>query len=479
MELNLTNKTALVTGGSKGIGLAVATALAKEGARVAVAARGTTPELKELKNEYDVEHFAVDLAEPRGPERLVAAVASSYGSLDLLVNNVGASEPAGSSLDFTDEQWQRLFEINFFGVVRTVRAAAAAGRRPGGAVVNIASLNARLPQGMIAPYSAAKAALVNFGKALSEELAAQGVRVNSVSPGPVRTPLWTEPGGFAHLIGGAGRHQRRRGDGPDAAGVDGHLAGPGRGAGGDRRPGAVPVLAPLEPRDRRRLRHRRRDAQEHGLGNSVEKFRARCRMGRDPFVEWVETPSPHTKGNTMATIAVHEFISLDGVFESPTWTFDYGFDPKMGETLAAITGEASTILLGRTTYEMFAPAWRDRTAEDDPGSPFFNETEKLVVGSQELVEEWNNSTPIGAYDADAIRKIKAERDGIIYISGSGQLVRGLLRDGLVDDLHLFVYPIALGEGERFWKDGVDPTKLALKGTDVYENGVVHLGYGPA
>ena len=202
-------------------------------------------------------------------------------------------------------------------------------------------------------------------------------------------------------------------------------------------------------------------------------------MGRDPFVEWVETPFNLAKGNPMATIAVHEFISLDGVFENPSWTFEYGFDPKMGETIGAITGDASTILLGRTTYEMFAPAWRDRTVEDDPGSPFFNETEKLVVGSQELVEEWNNSTPVGAYDADAIRKVKDERDGVIYISGSGQLVRGLLRDGLVDDLHLFVYPVALGEGERFWREGVDPTKLALKATDVYDNGVVHLGYGPA
>jgi NAD(P)-dependent dehydrogenase (short-subunit alcohol dehydrogenase family) len=202
MELNLTNKTALVTGGSKGIGLAVATALAKEGARVAVAARGATPELKELMNEYDVEHFAVDLADPRGPARLVAAVASSYGALDLLVNNVGASEPAATSLAFTDEQWQRLFEINFFGVVRTVRAAVPLLAANGdGAVVNIASLNARLPQGMIAPYSAAKAALVNFGKAVSEELAPQGVRVNSILPGPVRTPLWTDPGGFAHIIG--------------------------------------------------------------------------------------------------------------------------------------------------------------------------------------------------------------------------------------------------------------------------------------
>ena len=138
-----------------------------------------------------------------------------------------------------------------------------------------------------------------------------------------------------------------------------------------------------------------------------------------------------------ATIAVHEFISADGVFESPSWTFEFGFDPQMGETLAAITGNASTILLGRRTHEMFAPAWRDRTAEDDPGAPFFNETEKLVVGTQELVEEWNNSTRIGAYDADVIRKLKEERDG------------------------------------------VDPTKLSLKASDVYDNGVVHLNYGPA
>jgi NAD(P)-dependent dehydrogenase (short-subunit alcohol dehydrogenase family) len=201
MDMQMKDKTALVTGGSKGIGLAVAAALAAEGARVAVGARSTTPELKELMNEYDVEHFAVDLADPRGPERLVAAVAASYGALDVLVNNVGASEPAETSLGFSDAQWQRIFELNFFGVVRTVRAAApllAEGRDP--AVVNVASLNARLPQGMIAPYSASKAALVNFGKALAEELAPQGVRVNAILPGPVRTPLWTGPGGFAHLF---------------------------------------------------------------------------------------------------------------------------------------------------------------------------------------------------------------------------------------------------------------------------------------
>ena len=180
----------------------------------------------------------------------------------------------------------------------------------------------------------------------------------------------------------------------------------------------------------------------------------------------------------MATIAVHEFISLDGVFESPSWTFEFGFDPKMGETIGEFTGRSNTILLGRKTHEMFAPAWRDRTVEDDPGSPFFNETEKFVVGEKEPSEEWNNTTRLGAYDPDAVRRLKEEREGVIYISGSGQLVRALLAEGLVDELHLFVYPIALGEGEKFWRDG-EQHKLALKQQDVYDNGVVHLCYGPA
>lgn len=180
----------------------------------------------------------------------------------------------------------------------------------------------------------------------------------------------------------------------------------------------------------------------------------------------------------MATIAVHEFISLDGVFESPAWTFEFGFDPRMGETLGEITGAAHTILLGRKTHEMFAPAWRARTAEDDPGAPFFNDTEKLVVGTQEPAEEWANTTRFGAYDADAIRRLKEEREGVIYISGSGQLVRALLADGLIDDLHLFVYPIALGEGEKFWRDGEGSTTLALRASEAYDNGVVHLCYGP-
>jgi dihydrofolate reductase len=180
----------------------------------------------------------------------------------------------------------------------------------------------------------------------------------------------------------------------------------------------------------------------------------------------------------MGSIAVHEFVSLDGVYEDPAWTFEFGFDPQMGQTLAGVTGSSTAILLGRRTYEMFAPAWSTRTVEDDPGAPFFNDTTKYVVGASEPAVEWGPRTLLGAYDAGRIRRLKEETEGDVYVSGSGTLVRALLRDGLVDDLHLFVYPVVLGSGARLLDDGLS-VKVALRGHDVYDNGVVHLDYGPA
>ena len=116
-------------------------------------------------------------------------------------------------------------------------------------------------------------------------------------------------------------------------------------------------------------------------------------------------------------------------------------------------GPSAALLLGRTTYEMFAPSWSARTAEDDPGAPFMNESPKYVVSSTLRSAEWNNSTILGPYDADAIRALKARVDGNLYVSGSGTLVRAMLADGLVDGLHLFVYPVALGTGQRLFPDG--------------------------
>ena len=88
-------------------------------------------------------------------------------------------------------------------------------------------------------------------------------------------------------------------------------------------------------------------------------------------------------------------MSLDGVIDAPTWTFDYGFDPKMGEAIGAVTERSGGILLGRVTYEMFEPAWSTRTAEDDPGAPFFNDTTKYVVSGTLETATWRNSRSSG------------------------------------------------------------------------------------
>jgi dihydrofolate reductase len=175
-------------------------------------------------------------------------------------------------------------------------------------------------------------------------------------------------------------------------------------------------------------------------------------------------------------IHVHEFMSLDGVIDAPTWTFDYGFDPKMGEALGAVTERSSAILLGRTTYEMFEPAWSVRTVEDDPGAPFFNDTTKYVVSGTLNEATWRNSEILGGYDTERIRRLKEDVQGDIYVSGSGMLVRAMLANGLVDGLHLFVYPLTRGEGPRLFPEDAPQFKFSLAGSDSYDNGVVYLDY---
>jgi len=177
-------------------------------------------------------------------------------------------------------------------------------------------------------------------------------------------------------------------------------------------------------------------------------------------------------------IHVHEFMSLDGVIDSPTWTFEYGFDDRMGEVLGAVTSACGGILLGRVTYEAFEPAWSTRTVEDDPGAPFFNDTTKYVVSSTLTDPTWRNSHVLGGYDADRIRRLRDEVEGDLYVSGSATLVRALLADGLVDNLHLFVYPTTLGAGTRLFPDAGEQRKYRLATSDAYANGVVYLNYRP-
>ena len=181
----------------------------------------------------------------------------------------------------------------------------------------------------------------------------------------------------------------------------------------------------------------------------------------------------------MGAINVHEFMTLDGVIDAPTWTAEFGFDPKMGETIATVMGGSKAVLLGRTTYEEFYPAWSTRTADDDPGAPFFNESPKYVVSGTLESADWDNSTILGPYDAERIRSLKEEVDGDIYVSGSGTLVRAMLADRLVDDLHLFMFPLALGAGQRLFADDAGATRFTLAGCDAFGNGVLHLHYRTA
>ena len=181
----------------------------------------------------------------------------------------------------------------------------------------------------------------------------------------------------------------------------------------------------------------------------------------------------------MGEIHVHEFMSLDGVIDEPRWTFEYGFDPGMGEVLGAVTARSRGILLGRTTYQMFEPAWSTRTVEDDPGAPFFNDTTKYVVSGTLTDATWRNSELVGPYDPDTIRALKERVDGDLYVSGSITLVQALLADGLVDELHLFVYPLTRGAGPRLFPEDAAPLKLALGRSEAYDNGVVYLAYRPS
>jgi dihydrofolate reductase len=180
----------------------------------------------------------------------------------------------------------------------------------------------------------------------------------------------------------------------------------------------------------------------------------------------------------MGEIHVHEFMTLDGVIDAPTWTFEYGFDPKMGEAIGALTAKATGILLGRRTFEMFEPAWSVRTVEDDPGAPFFNDTMKHVVSGTLTDPTWRNSTVVGPYDPATIRALKEESEGDLYVSGSVTLVHAMLADGLIDGVHVFVFPLTLGTGPRLFEAGAEPRKLALERSETYENGVVYLGYRP-
>jgi NAD(P)-dependent dehydrogenase (short-subunit alcohol dehydrogenase family) len=202
MDLQLTDKVAVVTGASKGIGLAVTQALTAEHATVVAGAR----RVEALEHLSGVTPVAVDLAAPDGPAQLIEQAIDRFGRVDVLINNVGAVHPRlDGFLKLSDADFEASLQLNFFAALRATRAAVAdMATRGAGTIINVTSVNAFFePDGATIDYRAAKAALLNVAKSLSQELGPSGIRVTSVSPGPVATDLWLGDGGMADTIGRA------------------------------------------------------------------------------------------------------------------------------------------------------------------------------------------------------------------------------------------------------------------------------------
>lgn len=201
MDLHLSGKRAVVTGASKGIGLAVTSALVAEGAHVVAGSRTRTAEIKSMEADGNVTFAPCDLSTAEGPVALIEA-AADRGGVDILVNNAAAVTPrTGGFTSVSDEDWIASLTLTFLSAVRTTRAALPQlVRRGGGSIVTVSSVNAFLPDPGVVDYCAAKAALTNFCKSLSKEVAGKNIRVNTVSPGPVTTALWLADDGVASTV---------------------------------------------------------------------------------------------------------------------------------------------------------------------------------------------------------------------------------------------------------------------------------------
>jgi len=194
VDLKLSGRRAVVTGGSKGIGLAIVRALADEGVHVTSVSRTVSKELIELGDA--VTAVEADLAVPSGARVL----AGHAGDVDILVNNVGGGDESQAMnagfLDIDDEGWLRTYELNLFATVRVTRALLPRLLERRGIIINISSVGARAAFPPV-DYGTAKAALNNLTKALAEEFGPQGLRALTVTPGPTRTKHWSEPDGYA------------------------------------------------------------------------------------------------------------------------------------------------------------------------------------------------------------------------------------------------------------------------------------------
>lgn len=193
MDLSLTDKVALITGASKGLGHAMAQALSEEGMRVAIAAR-TAPALESLAKQLGPDRalaFPADLSDPTAPQRFVDAALQKFGRIDLVVNNAGATK-RGDFLTLTDADWHDGYELKFHGAVRLCRAAWPHLMKTNGCIINIAGVGGRTGSAEFTLGGSVNAALMLFTKALADRGVADGVRVNAINPGSIATDRLTK-----------------------------------------------------------------------------------------------------------------------------------------------------------------------------------------------------------------------------------------------------------------------------------------------
>lgn len=206
VHISLKGKISLVTGASRGIGLAVVRALADAGAVVVASTRSVSPSLEQLARTGHVVPVAANAVTAEGAELLAREVRERYGKLDILVNNIGAADRqrGGGFLRITDGEWMELVEVNLLSVVRVTRAMIPLMRQ-GGSIVNISTMNSIMPAPPIPVYSAVKAAVSNLSRSLAEEFGPYGIRVNVIAPGPTKTAMWEDvPGDPDELAAGFG-----------------------------------------------------------------------------------------------------------------------------------------------------------------------------------------------------------------------------------------------------------------------------------
>jgi 3-oxoacyl-[acyl-carrier protein] reductase len=196
MDLGLAGRACVVTGASRGIGLATARMLAAEGARVMLIARDRGA-VEAAARECGGEPLALDITDPGAGERVVEASEQRLGGLDALVNNAGTSSLRPLE-ELTDRDWQKQWELHVMAPMRLMRAAAPRmADRGGGRVVNVCSSSGKRPSLTNAAYSVTKAGQLSLSRVFADAYAAKGVLVNAVAPGPVETGLWVDRGGLA------------------------------------------------------------------------------------------------------------------------------------------------------------------------------------------------------------------------------------------------------------------------------------------